>query len=154
MLIISVTACVYFNTVHKKNQFFKIIFRCQMFEWFLDLCLSHIMGVFGSLNYVYCPIRIILARISPFRVFFFSQYIYLFTPSRNWEGWLWLYLEYIDIKHYGFCLDACTCTYGFDTCINIIIYKPRNHPVNYILKWLLWIHTSSISAMKPHKRTF
>lgn len=79
MLIISVTACVYFNTVHKKKQFFKIIFRCQMFEWFLDLCLSHILGVFGSLNYVYCPIRIILARISPFRGFFQSIHIPLYS---------------------------------------------------------------------------
>ena len=66
--------------------------------------------------------------------FFFSQYIYLLTPSRNWEGWLWLHLEYIDVKYYVCCLDA--CTYGFDTYIYIIIYKPRNHLVNLILKLL------------------
>ena len=53
-----------------------------MFEWFLDLCLSHIMGVFGSLNYVYCPIRIILARISPFRGFFsVNTYTSLLLPG-------------------------------------------------------------------------
>ena len=104
-----------------------------MFEWFLDLSLGHIMGVFDSLNYAYCPIRIILVRIPPLRVFF-SQYIYLLTSSRNWEGWLWLHLEYIDVKYYVCCLDA--CTYGFDTYIYIIIYKPRNHLVNLILKLL------------------